>query len=516
MNKGYENYFTLKIHYSGVFTKAPGRKYVDGVVAYVDYVDTDLFSVHELDDMVRELGYKTEQTLYYHFCIPEYPLDYGLMPLGNDQDVLKMVSYVPKHRLIRVYIETGQTRVASYYKSPSKVVIEELEPDSVSPEMNRKKPCRREAGSCSRKLDLNKSMNPDYEQSQVLDVDEGHDYSKSILPFIRSQGKQSHVIQKEVVNHEIETQEEVITSAVETEEQLGTYHVQELSCQADDGANTTTVDDYAPFVEDYSLYADYDAEFNVQTSFEKQPEVDYLEGMVSDDSGDAFYSESGHGSEDSGDDSDDSEYNVDESNIQFDVDVDMSEFHNVVDVDEHGILNNHSKDDGIGVVDFDDELEVIATDDYPFAGFHEDDRKRLLKELSKSSTCSHGEVHVKPFQIGQVFKTKVDVKNYMNSHAVATRRSLYLAKNDKIRIRVKCKGVVSKPSTGVDSGEPSTRSKAKCKGKDVIANKGTCPWAVQILRANENQDWLVKTVQDEHKNFITLNVMVCMHFLVMN
>nr|KAJ0220763.1 hypothetical protein LSAT_V11C200050740 [Lactuca sativa] len=514
--EGYENYFTLKIHYSGVFTKAPGRKYVDGVVAYVDYVDTDLFSVHELDDMVRELGYKTEQTLYYHFCIPEYPLDYGLMPLGNDQDVLKMVSYVPKHRLIRVYIETGQTRVGSYYKSPSKVVIEELEPDSVSPEMNRKKPCRREAGSCSRKLDLNKSMNPDYEQSQVLDVDEGHDYSKSILPFIRSQGKQSHVIQKEVVNHEIETQEEVITSAVETEEQLGTYHVQEPSCQADNGANTTTVDDYEPFVEDYSLYADYDAEFNVQNSFEKQPEVDYLEGMVSDDSGDAFYSESGHGFEDSGDDSDDSEYNVDESNIQFDVDVNMSEFHNAVDVDEHGILNNHSKDDGIGVVDFDNELEVIATDDYQFAGFHEDDRKRLLKELSKSSTCSHGEVHVKPFQIGQVFKTKVDVKNYMNSHAVATRRSLYLAKNDKIRIRVKCKGVVSKPSTGVDSGGPSTRSRAKCKGKDVIANKGTCPWAVQISRANENQDWLVKTVQDEHKCLQTRAVKACTSRYVAN
>ncbi|CAI9276085.1 unnamed protein product [Lactuca saligna] len=260
--EGYDNYFTLKIHYSGVFTKAPGRKYVDGVVAYVDDVDTDLFSVHELDDM-------------------------------------------------------------------------------------------------------------------------------------------------------------------------------EPSCQADDGANTTTVDDYEPFIEDYSLYADYDTEFNVETSFEKQPEVDYLEGM-SDDSGEAFYSESGHASKDSGDDSDDNECNVDESNIQFDVDVDMSEFHNVVNVDEHGILNNHSKDEGIDMVD----VEVIVADDYQFARFHEDDRKRLLKELSKLSTCSHGEVHVKPFQIGHVFKTKLDVKNYMNSHAVATRRSLYLAKNDKIQIRVKCKGVV--------------------------------------------------------------------------
>ncbi|CAI9260266.1 unnamed protein product [Lactuca saligna] len=201
---------------------------------------------------------------------------------------------------------------------------------------------------------------------------------------------------------------------------------QEPSCQADDGANTATVDDYKPFIEDYSLYDDYDVEFNVQTSFEQQPEVDYLEGMVSDDTGEAFYSGSGHGSEDSGDDSDDSKYNMDESSIQFDVDVDMSEFHNAVDVDEHRILNNHSKDEGNDMVD--DELEVIATIDYQFAGFREDDRKKLLKELSKSSTCSHGEIHVKPFQIGQVFKTKRDVKNYMNSHAGATMGSLYPSK----------------------------------------------------------------------------------------
>ena len=32
----------------------------------------------------------------------------------------------------------------------------------------------------------------------------------------------------------------------------------------------------------------------------------------------------------------------------------------------------------------DNELEVIATDDYQFVGFHEDDRKIMLKELSKS------------------------------------------------------------------------------------------------------------------------------------
>nr|KAJ0211802.1 hypothetical protein LSAT_V11C400211130 [Lactuca sativa] len=104
----------------------------------------------------------------------------------------------------------------------------------------------------------------------------------------------------------------------------------------------------------------------------------------------------------------------------------------------------------------DNELEVIATN-----GFHEDDRKRIHKELNKSSIWSHGEVHVKPFKVVQDFKTNSDVKNFMDSHVVETRRSLYLVKYDKIRIRVKCKGVVSHSSKAVDGGGPSTRSREK-------------------------------------------------------
>ena len=85
----------------------------------------------------------------------------------------------------------------------------------------------------------------------------------------------------------------------------------------------------------------------------------------------------------------------------------------------------------------------------------------MLKELSKSRRCSHGKFHVKPFKVGQVFKTKLDVKNFMNSHVVETRRSLFLAKNDKIGIRVKYKGVVSQSSKAVDGRGPSTGSKEK-------------------------------------------------------
>nr|KAJ0206659.1 hypothetical protein LSAT_V11C500276160 [Lactuca sativa] len=99
-------------------------------------------------------------------------------------------------------------------------------------------------------------------------------------------------------------------------------------------------------------YEGYDKYFTLKI---QNSEVYYLEDMVSDDSREALYSESGYGSEGSGDDYDDSDYNVDESNIQFDIDVDMTEFHNVVDTDEHEILNNHSTDEGNDMID--NELE---------------------------------------------------------------------------------------------------------------------------------------------------------------
>nr|KAJ0225325.1 hypothetical protein LSAT_V11C100013550 [Lactuca sativa] len=329
--KGYGNYFMLNIHYSGIFTKSPGRKYIDHIVSYIDDVDIDLFLVHELDDMVRELAYKSEQTLYYHLCIPVFPLDYGLFPLGNDQDVLKLVSYVPKHKLVKVYIENGQTRVPTYFKSPSKFVIEELEPESVSPELNRK---------------------------------------------ILVEEKKDHVVESLI--------ETTLSTMLLTSH---SYHVdcnfqdeEEPICEDVGGDQSVRLDEFEAFTEDYSYYVEFDAEYSIPNVEDTQVGLEILKGMLSDDSGDAFNSQSGYGSDYSGDDYDDSDYIVHKSNLQFDVDVDISEFHSVVDVDEHGILNKQTKTVGNDIVH--EELEVIQSDDYQFVEFHEDERKRMHKEIS--------------------------------------------------------------------------------------------------------------------------------------
>nr|KAJ0203901.1 hypothetical protein LSAT_V11C500237260 [Lactuca sativa] len=116
---GHENFFTLKIHHGGFFSKFPGRKYVEGRLAFYDFVDTDLFSVHDLNDMIREIGYSVDDTI-----------------------------------VINVYVEHGSTRLHTYFMSPSKVVIEQLDNDP-SPELNRIRPKKKGIGSCSKKLDMN-------------------------------------------------------------------------------------------------------------------------------------------------------------------------------------------------------------------------------------------------------------------------------------------------------------------------------------------------------------------------
>jgi len=59
---------------------------------------------------------------------PETDLDFGLEPLGNDQDILNLLKYTTRYKLIKLYIEHGFTTLTTYFKSPkfSEVVIEEI------------------------------------------------------------------------------------------------------------------------------------------------------------------------------------------------------------------------------------------------------------------------------------------------------------------------------------------------------------------------------------------------------
>ncbi|GKE97678.1 hypothetical protein Tco_0021029, partial [Tanacetum coccineum] len=48
--------FTLKIHHKDEFSKPPERRYKFAELDYVDLVDSDMFSLYEWSEMLKELG----------------------------------------------------------------------------------------------------------------------------------------------------------------------------------------------------------------------------------------------------------------------------------------------------------------------------------------------------------------------------------------------------------------------------------------------------------------------------
>ncbi|KAJ9568363.1 hypothetical protein OSB04_004329 [Centaurea solstitialis] len=127
---------SFKIHHGGRFTNTPGRQYLGGKTHYVELVDTDTFSVHELQDMMHEIGYTTPRPTYYHFLVPGKDLDNGLHALGSDMDILEFLKFVPKYKVFEIYTEHWVSKLNTYNRSPgvSNVVIEQL-PDEGQPEL---------------------------------------------------------------------------------------------------------------------------------------------------------------------------------------------------------------------------------------------------------------------------------------------------------------------------------------------------------------------------------------------
>ncbi|GJR03610.1 transposase, MuDR [Tanacetum coccineum] len=106
------NLFSLKINHGGRFsyvyglkrTRAPRCVYKGGNVDWFDDVDADGFSVIEVSCMLKELGYDNPK-MKIHYKKPTSDLEKGLEPLSKDIDVLDLLSYVHKFKLIELFIE---------------------------------------------------------------------------------------------------------------------------------------------------------------------------------------------------------------------------------------------------------------------------------------------------------------------------------------------------------------------------------------------------------------------------
>ncbi|KAI3733169.1 hypothetical protein L1987_64387 [Smallanthus sonchifolius] len=124
---GFPNLFSIRLHHGGCLTNGYGRAYVGGKINFVDLIDIDRFSVHEIGEMMISLGYSCSGHMYYHFLHPEKGLHNGLEDLSSDQDVLNLAKHVAEHKVINVYTRHGLKNIKAFFNSPTKqLTIEEI------------------------------------------------------------------------------------------------------------------------------------------------------------------------------------------------------------------------------------------------------------------------------------------------------------------------------------------------------------------------------------------------------
>ncbi|MFS7957646.1 hypothetical protein Hanom_Chr07g00668821 [Helianthus anomalus] len=123
--------FRIRLHHGGRLTKSPGRVYEGGKVNFVDMIDIDIFSVHDISEMMDELGYSVNDHIYYYFQNPEKDVDNGIEDLRSDQDILNLSRHVEFHKVINVFTLHGLNIIKDFFQSPMKpqkgITIEEID-----------------------------------------------------------------------------------------------------------------------------------------------------------------------------------------------------------------------------------------------------------------------------------------------------------------------------------------------------------------------------------------------------
>lgn len=454
-----------------------------GSITYVDLVDSEYFSMHEIDAMVQEIGYSEDDIMYYHFLKPGYDLDFGLLALGNDQDVINMLKYVANDRLIEVYIEHGVTTLKNHWRSPKQPQVEIIELSDDEPVAKVVRPKKKSAkrlllewdekcnvGQGSR-IDSNLGVkeNGGVEDNPFDDdIFRDDDYVNCVGNDVEDNGEEEEVVQNDVEDNGEE---------------------EELDANVDEVGEEATVGD------------------NVQEKVGEETMEDN-----------------------------------EEHNKIHEVHVDMTDFRLEVEKDAEGFGMGIQPQ--IGNVLFDDDTIGINFDEYDSGDGEnklERARKMRLKKLRRAQV-GQTEMMKTNFYIGQSFTTKAHVTEFVRAHAVESRRDLKIIKNDHERVRVRCYGHTPgyKPcikekkiniSTPNEKGSNSMKKsgETKLKGKNVSSPKGkggkkqnnesedikgkkvsspkpkpipdnpSCPWTLLVSKVGEEESWLVKTLIEDHK-----------------
>jgi hypothetical protein len=533
--------FTLKFHHGGEFTSFPGRKYKNGKTSHVDLVDSDEFSVHEVNAMIQELGYLPDDMIYYNFLVPGQNLDFGLRALGNDSDVLNLLQYVKDDKLIEIYTEHGTSKVGTYMNlsgcSTSSVIIEDITDEGMLTQPTRNSQqittlCRRQLTLQWHEDSLMDEINNDTLINEEIvnegnvgegNVGEGMDNDHYVVmddPVLTFEDGEN-------VNN-VPNDDEMIHQFMGMNDNMNQQYENVFNEEDDEVFNE---EDDVVFNEENGQQEAFEDALSDEDDSEDDDFIVDEENMVEDvevdmsefraavdmDCEDALSDE---------DDSEDDDFIVDEENMVEDVEVDMSEFRAAVDMDCEDSLSNDESDyaNEVDLDDF-DSLSDEETD-CPL-----DIALRKLRRKNKRNK----EPIVDPFYVGKKFNNRNELKELVKNHAIHTRRQLCIVRNDTKRLRVICRGVtpdfskgknvfedkgcgsqqqgvgelmkvVEKSNVGHSSQDKGDKSGKKPRKKNPPP---TCPWTLHVTDNYNYGSWTVKTYINLHECLQTRTVRQC-------
>ncbi|CAI9301126.1 unnamed protein product [Lactuca saligna] len=482
---GYPNIFSIELHHGGSFTKFPNIRYINGQVRYFDVVDIDEFSVHELELMMRELGYDGTEIMYYHFRLHNEGFDFGLRALGNDDDVRNLSRYVThNNKMIKVYTEHGQTNLLTYFMSPTgprRVIIEDL--DNQGPLRPSSHVVAREVvtpiqidvdeGDLGLTLTLYKSPTPKFSRSKGwkhskgasstsrnLNLDwEGGEKTMASGEVDKGKGVEGFADEFVVVDAEKELNKQI---DMNEELDMNKSNGEGVEGFADEGYRVV-MDNDPQGVNEFSTNINIDDElmtnFQPFEGFEDQDSIPFngFEGQDNIPFNDEWRQEEPDDIEleNQNSEDEDSDFMIDEDNIIEDVEVDMEDFN--LNIDTEAEFNGCQSLGGQRNEDSDEQedLEVIDNDEWDsLSDDSGDNRKRreMIKELGKQTLCSA----------------------VLNASGV---------------------------------GGPTFGKKVK--GKDVNSDKVKCAWKLHASRSSEQDYWFIKTYNQKHICLQTQKIRSC-------
>ncbi|PWA90375.1 Zinc/iron permease [Artemisia annua] len=198
--------------------------------------------------------------------------------------------------------------------------------------------------------------------------------------------------------------------------------------------------------------------------------------------------------------------NIDEEQMMNNVNVDMAEFKKNIDKNSEWIGCAETVEEVTEVVEEDgvDNDELCSGTDSD----NEGERRKALRNLTRMNKLNEGKIWKENFFIGQQFANSKLIKEMVTRVAVEQRRELWLKKNDKLRVRVVCKGktptFTSNKSPLVDGGladgpgkkgkpiksKIASGSKIRSKGNVPIKDSETqCPWSLQCSKLPNEDTW---------------------------